>query len=35
VAWLATKGNRINKGCILEAVRKAMLSGAELLGLGN
>jgi hypothetical protein len=28
----ATKGNWINKGCMLEAVRKAMLSRAELLG---
>jgi hypothetical protein len=35
VALLATKGNLINKGCMLEAVRKAMLSSAELLGLGN
>jgi hypothetical protein len=35
VALLATKGNLINKGCMLEAVRKAMLSNAELLGLGN
>jgi hypothetical protein len=35
VALLATKGNLINKGCMLEAVRNAMLSCAELLGLGN
>jgi hypothetical protein len=35
VALLATKGNLINKGCMLEAVRKAMLSSAELLGLSN
>ncbi|MDR1289997.1 MAG: hypothetical protein LBK06_02225 [Planctomycetaceae bacterium] len=35
VALLATKGNWINKGCMLEAVRKAMLSSAELLGLSN
>jgi hypothetical protein len=35
VALLATKGNLINKGCMLEAVRKAMLYSAELLGLGN
>jgi hypothetical protein len=35
VALLATKGNWINKGCMLEAVRKAMLSSVELLGLGN
>ncbi|MDR1290371.1 MAG: hypothetical protein LBK06_04135 [Planctomycetaceae bacterium] len=35
VALLATKGNLINKGCILEAVSKAMLFSAELLGLSN
>jgi hypothetical protein len=35
VALLATKGNLINKGCMLEAVRRTMLSGTELLGLGN
>jgi hypothetical protein len=35
VVLLATKRNLINKGCMLEAVRKAMLSSAELLGLGN
>ncbi|MDR1291508.1 MAG: hypothetical protein LBK06_09935 [Planctomycetaceae bacterium] len=35
VALLATKGNWINKGCMLEAVRKAMLSSTELLGLSN
>jgi hypothetical protein len=35
VDLLATKGNWINKGCMLEAVRKAMLSSAELLGLSN
>jgi hypothetical protein len=32
---LATKGNWINKGCMLEAVRKEILSRAELLELGN
>jgi hypothetical protein len=32
---LATKGNLINKGCNANAVRKAMLSSAELFGLGN
>jgi hypothetical protein len=31
----ATKGNLINKGCNVNAVRKAMLSGTELLGLDN
>jgi hypothetical protein len=31
----ATKGNVINKGYHANAVRKAMLSSAELLGLGN
>ncbi|MDR1290298.1 MAG: hypothetical protein LBK06_03765 [Planctomycetaceae bacterium] len=35
VALLATKGDLINKGCMLEAVCKAMLSDAELLGLVN
>jgi hypothetical protein len=35
VDLLATKGNLINKGCMLEAARKEMLSNAELLGLGN
>jgi hypothetical protein len=35
VALLATKGNWINKGCMLEAVRRKMLSNAELLRLGN
>ncbi|MDR1054138.1 MAG: hypothetical protein LBL39_08175 [Planctomycetaceae bacterium] len=35
VDLLATKGNFINKGCNANAVRKAMLSCAELLGLGN
>ncbi|MDR1289559.1 MAG: hypothetical protein LBK06_00010 [Planctomycetaceae bacterium] len=35
VALLATKGNLINKGCMLEAIRKAMLFSAELLGLSN
>jgi hypothetical protein len=35
VALLATKGNWINKGCMLEAVRKAILSSAELLGWSN
>jgi hypothetical protein len=35
VALLATKGNLINKGCNANAVRKEMLSSAELLGLGN
>jgi hypothetical protein len=35
VALLATKGNLINKGCNSNAVRKLMLSSAELLGLGN
>jgi hypothetical protein len=35
MALLATKGNLINKGCMLETVRKAMLSSAELLGLSN
>jgi hypothetical protein len=34
-ALSATKGNVINKGCNDNAVRKAMLSSAELLGLGN
>jgi hypothetical protein len=34
-ASFATKGNLINKGCMLITVRKAMLSSAELLGLGN
>ncbi|MDR1053413.1 MAG: hypothetical protein LBL39_04490 [Planctomycetaceae bacterium] len=32
---LATKINVINKGCNANAVRKAMLSSTELLGLGN
>ncbi|MDR1052576.1 MAG: hypothetical protein LBL39_00210 [Planctomycetaceae bacterium] len=35
VALLATKGNLTNKGCNPNAIRKAMLSNAELLGLGN
>jgi hypothetical protein len=35
VALLATKGNWINKGCNVNAIRKEMLSSAELLGLGN
>jgi hypothetical protein len=35
VVSFATKGNFINKGCMLDAVSKAMLSNAELLGLGN
>jgi hypothetical protein len=34
VDLLATKGNLINKGCNDNTVRKAMLSSAELLGLG-
>ncbi|MDR1054183.1 MAG: hypothetical protein LBL39_08405 [Planctomycetaceae bacterium] len=35
VVLFATKGNAINKGCNANAVRKAMLSSAELLGLYN
>jgi hypothetical protein len=35
VTLLATKGNLINKGAMIKSVRKAMLSNAELLGLGN
>jgi hypothetical protein len=35
VALSATKGNWINKGCMLEAVRKEVLSSVELLGLSN
>jgi hypothetical protein len=35
VDLLATKGNLINKGCMLEAVRRAMLSDTELLGSDN
>jgi hypothetical protein len=35
VALLATKGNLINKGWYAKAVRKTMLSSAELLGFGN
>jgi hypothetical protein len=35
VVLLATKGNLTNKGCNANAVRKAMLSSAELLELGN
>ncbi|MDR1054150.1 MAG: hypothetical protein LBL39_08240 [Planctomycetaceae bacterium] len=32
---LATKGNLINKGCNANAVRKYMLSSAELLRFGK
>jgi hypothetical protein len=35
IVLLATKGNLTNKGCNPNAVRKAMLSIAELLGLDN
>ncbi|MDR1054185.1 MAG: hypothetical protein LBL39_08415 [Planctomycetaceae bacterium] len=35
VDLLATKGNVINKGCNPNAVRKAMLLSAELLGSGK
>jgi hypothetical protein len=35
VVLFATKGNFINKGCNVNAVRKAMLSSTELLKLGN
>jgi hypothetical protein len=31
----ATKGSVINKGWNYDAVRKAMLSSAKLLGFGN
>ncbi|MDR1053475.1 MAG: hypothetical protein LBL39_04815 [Planctomycetaceae bacterium] len=35
VVLLATKGLLINKGCMLKLFRKAMLSSAKLLRLGN